>query len=109
MKAQVRVVLFLLLAGCAAGAAAQNSPPRGGKWEFTLQPSYTHSQSFDSGNGTSGTVSSSLGFGFGVAYNLNNNLALGGGELVLGLWLLVFGVNAERWKEQARATMERES
>src|SRR5262249_694264 len=32
------------------------------------------------------------------------NLALGVGELVLGLWLLVFGVNVERWKEQARAT-----
>ncbi len=37
------------------------------------------------------------------------NLALGVGELPLGLWLLVFGVNVERWKEQARATREFES
>jgi hypothetical protein len=37
------------------------------------------------------------------------NLALGVGELALGLWLLVFAVNAERWKEQARATRELES
>ena len=37
------------------------------------------------------------------------NLALGVGELLLGLWFLVFGVNVERWKEQARATREFES
>ena len=37
------------------------------------------------------------------------NLALGIGELILGLWLLIFGENVERWKEQARATGEREA
>ena len=78
MKLPSRFTLFLVLAACATAAAAQNSPPRGGKWEFTLQPQYTHSQSFDSGNGSAGTVDSSLGFGFGVAYNLNNNFSLGG-------------------------------
>jgi hypothetical protein len=37
------------------------------------------------------------------------NLALGAGELVLGAWLLFRAVNAERWREQARATMELEA
>ena len=73
-----RVALCLLLAAFATAAAAQNVPSRGGKWEFTLQPQYTHSTNFDSGNGTSGTVDSSLGFGFGVGYNLNAHLSLGG-------------------------------
>src|SRR3954462_644501 len=35
------------------------------------------------------------------------NLALGIGELLVGLWFLIFGVNTERWKEQARATRNR--
>jgi hypothetical protein len=37
------------------------------------------------------------------------NLALGIGELLLGLWFLVFGVNVERWNQKARATREFES
>jgi hypothetical protein len=30
-----------------------------------------------------------------------NGLAVGACELLLGLWLLAFGVNVERWKERA--------
>jgi opacity protein-like surface antigen len=78
MHGPLRVVLFLLLAAGAAAAAAQSVPSRGGKWEFTLQPQYTHAQSFDTGHGSGGQVDSSLGFGFGVGYNLNSNLSLGG-------------------------------
>lgn len=78
MKRLSRIALFIFTAACAVGAAAQNSPPRAGKWEFTLEPQFTHSQSFNSGNGSGGTVDSALGFGFGVAYNLNNHLSLGG-------------------------------
>jgi opacity protein-like surface antigen len=78
MRYLLQLALSMLLAAYALGAAAQNSPSRGGKWEFTLQPQYTHSQSFDTGNGTGGQVDSALGFGFGFGYNLNNNLSLGG-------------------------------
>jgi len=78
MKRLLQAAGIVLVAAYAVGAAAQNSPPRAGKWEFTLEPQYTHSTSFNSGNGSSGTVDSSLGFGFGVGYNLNNNFALSG-------------------------------
>jgi Outer membrane protein beta-barrel domain len=78
MRILLRVALFALVAAYASGATAQNSPPRGGKWEFTLQPQYVHGETFNSGNGSAGSVGSSLGFGFGVGYNLNNHLTLGG-------------------------------
>ncbi|HET7763615.1 MAG TPA: outer membrane beta-barrel protein, partial [Burkholderiales bacterium] len=78
MRILLQIVLSMALALCTLGAYAQNSPPRGGKWEFTLQPQYVHGQTFDTGNGSGGTVDSALGFGFGVAYNLNNNFSLGG-------------------------------
>jgi opacity protein-like surface antigen len=77
MKSLLRFSLLLLAGVYAAGAAAQTYS-RANKWEFTLQPQYTHSTSFDTGHGSGGQVDSSLGFGFGVAYNLNNNLAIGG-------------------------------
>jgi len=77
MKTLLRVILLVLFTACAAGASAQSSN-RAGKWEFTLQPQYTHSMSFDAGHGSGGEVDSSLGFGFGVAYNLSNALSIGG-------------------------------
>lgn len=69
-------VLTLLLA-CAVGASAQNFP-RAQKWEFTLQPQYTTSQSFSGSDGSSAKLDSALGFGLGFAYNLNNHFSVGG-------------------------------
>jgi len=78
MKSLPRIAFLVLVMAYAAGAAAQSVPSRAGKWEFTLQPVYTHALTFDSGNGSGGKVDSTLGFGFGVGYNLNANLTLGG-------------------------------
>jgi hypothetical protein len=50
MKSLLRFTLLLLAVVYAAGAGAQTYS-RANKWEFTLQPQYTHSQSFDTGNG----------------------------------------------------------
>jgi opacity protein-like surface antigen len=78
MKLSLRVALFTLLAVYALGAAAQHSPPRRGKGEFTLQPQYTDSLNVSNGNGSQAHLDGALGFGFGLAFNLNNNLSLGG-------------------------------
>jgi opacity protein-like surface antigen len=77
MKTLLRFTLLVLFTACAVEASAQ-SANRAGKWEFTLQPQYTHSQSFDTGHGSGAQVDSSLGFGIGVAYNLSNALSIGG-------------------------------
>lgn len=77
MKTLLRFTMMVLIAAYAAAATAQSSQ-RAGKWEFSLLPQYTHSINFDTGNGSGGHVDSSLGFGFGIAYNLSNNLELGG-------------------------------
>ena len=38
-----------------------------------------------------------------AAHLFHYTLVLGVGEILLPLWLLVIGVNAQRWKEQASA------
>jgi len=78
MKSVLRITALVLAAVYAAAAGAQSVPSRGGKWEFTLQPQYTHGKSFDTGHGSGGQTDSSLGFGFGVGYNLNRNFNIGG-------------------------------
>jgi Domain of unknown function (DUF4386) len=41
-------------------------------------------------------------FGIFLGYSVNIIMFTGLGEAVFLLWLLIFGVNAERWKERAR-------
>jgi len=77
MKSLLRITLSMFLAAYAAGAVAQRSQ-RAGTWEFTLQPQYTNSTRISSGDGSSADIDSTLGFGMGFAYNLNNHFSLGG-------------------------------
>jgi opacity protein-like surface antigen len=74
----IRLVVVVLIAVYASGAAAQKRGPRAGQWEFTLQPQYVDSTSVTGDNGSRAQISGDWGFGFGFAYNFSNHFALGG-------------------------------
>ena len=76
MKAVSQIVIVSVLAAGSVSASAQSI--RGGKWEVTLQPIYMESQTVSAGNGSKADIDSAWGFGFGVAYNLNDNFSIGG-------------------------------
>jgi opacity protein-like surface antigen len=78
VRALFRTAIVLVLVLHAMSAAAQGSAMRAGRWEFTLQPQFVDGQSLAGGNGSRATIESDWGFGFGLAYNFSNHLALGG-------------------------------
>jgi opacity protein-like surface antigen len=78
VRALFRVAVVLVLVLHAMSATAQGSVQRAGRWEFTLQPQFVDGQSLAGGNGSRATIESDWGFGFGLAYNFSNHLALGG-------------------------------
>jgi opacity protein-like surface antigen len=78
MRTFVQLAVSILLGAYAMGAAAQSAPPRGGKWEFTVQPQYTESADLSGSSGSRAQIQGAWGFGFGFGYNFNNHLALGG-------------------------------
>jgi opacity protein-like surface antigen len=77
MKQLSQLAIGALVAVHAGLCAAQDSP-RAGKWEFSLQPQYIESKSISSDRGSRAELDEAWGFGFGVAYNLNDHFALGG-------------------------------
>jgi len=78
MPTFLRFVFTILLAVCATSAAGQGAGPRAGKWEFILQPTHVESKSFSGSNGSRADIQGGWAFGFGIGYNYNNHLQLGG-------------------------------
>jgi hypothetical protein len=68
------LLLFVVSMG---NALAYNPPPRAGKWDFTVQTRYLDGQHIDGNGGSSADVNNTLGWGFGIGYNLTNNFELG--------------------------------
>ena len=67
------LVLFILSLG---DAFAASPVQRAGKWEFTVQTRYLDGQHVDGDSGSSADVNNTLGWGFGIGYNLTNNFTL---------------------------------
>jgi opacity protein-like surface antigen len=78
MRNVLRIAVAMLIAVYAAGAVAQKSGPRAGRWDFTLQPQYVDGKSVTGDGGSRADISGDWGFGFGFAYNFSNHFALGG-------------------------------
>jgi opacity protein-like surface antigen len=71
------VVGTLLLLILPMGEALAYDPgPREGKWDFTVQMRYMDGMNLNGTGDTSVDINSTLGWGFGIGYNLTNKLAL---------------------------------
>lgn len=75
----------LLFAGvmCAAAGVAQaerlgRPSDRTGYWDFTVQTRYTAAKDYDGAGGSKLSIEDDLGWGFGVGYNVNERLNIGG-------------------------------
>jgi opacity protein-like surface antigen len=71
--------LLLAMAASAAQAEPLMRPSnRMGFWDFTIQTRYTTAHDFDGAGGSTLSVEDDLGWGFGVGYNINERLNIGG-------------------------------
>jgi opacity protein-like surface antigen len=67
-----------------AGASLAHAEPlmrpseRAGMWDFTIQTRYTAAHTFNGEGGSKLAVEDDLGWGFGVGYNVNERLNIGG-------------------------------
>jgi opacity protein-like surface antigen len=77
-----KITVFLLVAIISSPAWAQGAfrfgaDERMGEWNFSLQAVYLDSASVSGENGAGTELNDDWGFGFMLAYNFNNHLALG--------------------------------
>jgi opacity protein-like surface antigen len=78
MRTLLQIALCVPLAIIAMAAHAQTSKTRAGLWDFTMQPQYTESATWSGANGSEAQTDGGYGFGFGLAYNFNDHLSMGG-------------------------------
>ena len=80
---EIRKLLWVLLlitvssSAWAQGAFRYGPDERAGEWNLSLELLYQGSESFSGSNGSGAELQADWGFGFMIAYNFNNHLALG--------------------------------
>jgi|SRR5688572_17849073 opacity protein-like surface antigen len=79
MKSVLVGALIVVAATSAAQAGRLGRPSeREGFWDFTVQTRYSAAQDFDGRGGSKLSLEDDLGWGFGVGYNINERLNIGG-------------------------------
>ena len=71
------IVLSLAVTNVASAQLMRPSD-RTGYWDFTVQTRYTAAKDYDGPGGSKLSIEDDLGWGFGVGYNLNERLNIGG-------------------------------
>jgi len=74
----LRVVIVLLAGVLLANVALAQSAHRDKRWEFTLLLPGLEGKDYAFEGGSTASTKDTLGFGFGMAYNVNPHLTLGG-------------------------------
>ena len=79
MKRLVAIVVMMMsIASVVHAGELLRESNRTGFWDFTIQTRYTAAHDFDGAGGSKLSVEDDLGWGFGVGYNLNERLNIGG-------------------------------
>lgn len=78
MQKAILLSVALVMAASAAHAQLMRPSERTGYWDFTVQTRYSAAKDFDGRGGSKLELEDDLGWGFGVGYNLNERLEIGG-------------------------------
>ncbi len=71
------VCVLAVVSNAAAMAALLSPSDRAESWEFSLQTRYVGAQDYEGSGGSSLSLEDDLGWGFGVAYNLDERFSVG--------------------------------
>jgi opacity protein-like surface antigen len=72
------ILVVMTVAGTAHAGELLRPSDRTGFWDFTIQTRYSAAKDFEGAGGSKLSLEDDLGWGFGVGYNINERLNIGG-------------------------------